>query len=295
MKKHLFTIITLAAVGSVSAQNLDTTSVADQFSAGSRSDQANGAAYSAPTYPEITGSINYHTTFEGGTAAETPVLNVTQTQTPDGVNPIPAIAANTGDAFSTSNNMAIYVGDFGGGQNLQWGELTNANYYVAAAVWCETRAAGVDYERTYITVRCPVISTGSNMDAIGGYAINYESDTGKVQGVEWNPNNAGTLTVAQTTARDANSRVVYGEQVVSNGWHRLEVAAHGSTITFKVDGVTFATANDSTYAAGVPSLSFREVFATSADEHQGRFDYMVSGPSQAPPVVNAAKDWQIYQ
>jgi hypothetical protein len=302
MKKQLSLIISLAAVGSVFAQNLDTTNVADQFSAGSRSDQANGATWSAPTYADITGSINYFSTFGAGTATSNPVLDVTAVQTQDGVTAIPAVAANTGDTSSTSNQFSLYVGDGGGGQNLQWGQITNANYYVATAFYCEQRTLAPPdadplqgWERVYVTVRCPQLSTTSNIDAIGGYALNFETDSGKVQAVKWNPANAAVLTVAQVRARDAAARQVFAEQVLSNGWHRFEVSARNSTITFKVDGVQLAQVTDTTYAAGAPGLSYRENFTDGQQERQGKFDYQFSGPSPVPPPVNAAKDWQIYQ
>ncbi len=288
------------------AQDLDTVTVTDQFGSGSRSDQANGSAYAAPTYPDITGTINYYTTYEGGTAGETPVLDVTlATNDPDGAGPSNAIAGNTADTFSTSPNFAVFVGDGGGGQNLTFGEENDANYYVRAAVWCEphTIASPPQFERIYISMRVPSLvgttfNTISNTDAIGGYGLAFESDTATFLAVIWNPNNAGDLTGAAASTKDATSRTVIAESaaITAGGWHILEVSAYGATITWKVDGAVLAETTDGTFPTGQASLSYREIFTpTAPNEYQSRFDYMVAGPSEAPPVPASANDWQLYQ
>ena len=241
IKRISIVTLALAMTTALYAQDLDTANVADQFTAGSRSDQANDSTWAPPTYPEITGSFNYFTTYEAGTATETPVLDVTIAQTVTDIgSAIPAISSNNADTSSTSPNMSIYVGDGGGGQNLQFGQLTNKNYYVATAFWCETRDSGLGWERTYLTVRCPLKDTVSNVDAVGGYGIVFESDHGKLQAVKWNPNYAtnGDLTVAAVTARDDNARILIAETaaISSPGWHTAKIAAGGSQITFGSTG-----------------------------------------------------------
>ena len=295
MRRLIFFALCAAAASVSVAQDLDTASVADQYSAGSRSNQANGSAYNAPTYPDITGTINYSSTFEGGSATEDEVLNVTQANTTDDpAGPIPAIAGNTGDGASVSPNFAVFIGDGGGGQNLEFGELNDANYQVEAAVYCFPRQPIVSpdpdplqgWERVYITIRCPQqpAVAGANPDAIGGYGINFETDNGLFQAVKWNPNNAGIIGAAAVRNRDAAARTVFAQSAAPltvPGWHKIGVKAVGSTISFFVDGAQLTQVTDATFTAGVATLSYREAFSDNANEYQGRFDYMTAGPAAA--------------
>jgi hypothetical protein len=294
MRKFVFIALCSVAATAAFAQDLDTVSVADQFSAGSRTNQANGSAYSAPTYPDITGTINYSSTFEGGNPVESEVLNVTVQNVTDDPATIPAITGDTGDGASVSPNFAVFVGDGGGGQNLEFGELNDANYQVNAAVYCFPRQPIVSpdpdplqgWERVYITIRCPQqpATAGSNPDAIGGYAINFETDNGLFQAVKWNPNQAGNLGAAAVRNRDATARTVLGQSATAltvPGWHKIGIKASGSTITFYVDGAQLTQVTDTTFTAGIATLSYREAFSDNANEYQGRFDYMTAGPAAA--------------
>lgn len=285
----------------VAAQNLDTTLVVDQFSTGSRSSQPNGSAY---TGADITGPINYYTTFEGGTATETEVLDVTVPQAHDGGGPTPAFPGNTGDSFSTSPNFAIYIGDFGGGQNLMFGTEASSNYFIRAAAYCEPRTvAGTppQFERTYIAARVPALvgttfNTASNTDAIGGYALMFESDTATFIAAKIHPDRAtADLTGAQANGKDAVARTTFAESapISAAAWHVLEINCYNSLITFKVNGTILAQVTDTKYTNGLASLSYREVFTpTAPNEYQGRFDYVVAGPAEAPLSANA---WDLYE
>lgn len=303
LTNSIFTLCALSlAVSPLMAQDLDTTTVVDQFSTGSRSNQANGAAY---TGADITGSINYYTTFEAGTATETEVLDVTIPQAVDGGGPSPAIVGNTGDSFSASPTFAVYIGDFGGGQNLIFGEENDANYYIRAAVWCEphTIAGPPQFERMYIAARVPstiatVFNTTSNTDAIGGYGLYFESDTATFLAVLIHPTRTtGDLSGAAANLKDATARTVFAESapIVAGGWHILEINCYDSLITYKVDGVELAEVTDTKYTAGQASLSYREVFTpTAPNEYQGRFDYVQAGPGVAPPPTLDAESWVLY-
>lgn len=301
MKKVFFALLATSLAVGAYAQDLETQSVVDQFSTGNRSSQANGAAYAAPTYADITGSINYASTYEGGTAGEQPVLDVTVSNTTNDPATIPGVTANTADTSSTSNNKAVYVGDGGGGQNLIFGQADDANYYVRTAVYCEARAslASDGFERTYVVIHVPgtTYNTTSNVDAIGGFGLCFESDTNKVQAVKFNPNNAGDLTGAAAEARDATARTVFGETAAftASGWHIFEISCRDNNYKFYVDGNKIADVNDLTFSTGFAALCYREVFKTNTNEHQGRFDYLYAGPSPAAPKVNAAKDWTLFE
>jgi len=288
------------------AQDLDTVSVFDQFNSGSRSDQANGLGYSSPTYPGITGTINYITSFEGGNADETKVYDVTTTAVVNDIGAgIPPVLANSGDTSSTTQNMAVYIGDGGGGQNLQFGELNDADYTLVTAMWAEPRPAPGDdtlpatgWERMYATIRIPVdtSASGNNVDAEGGYAINFETDHAKFQAVEWNPLNAGALGATAVANRDAAVRTVYGESAAISvgGWHVLKISALGSDIKFYVDGVSIAEITDTTFAAGSAGLCYRERFNTGNNERQGKFDYVGAGPTPTIPSTGVAR-WDLFE
>jgi len=286
------------------AQDLDTVNVADQFSTGDRSALANGAAFTAA---DVTGSINYYTTFGGGSGTANPVLDVTVSQPTDGAGPTPAVTGNTTDGFSTSPNFALFVGDAGGGQNLVFGEENDANYFIRAAVYAEPRTvAGTapQFERPYIAARVPSLvgttfNTASNVDAIGGYGLYYETDTATFLAVKMHPNRvAADLSGAAAGARDAVAREVFATSapITVGGWHIIEISCFNQQITFKLDGNTMITVTDTKYAAGQAALAYRELFTpTAPNEYQARFDYVVAGPSTAPPVPAAAGSWNLYE
>jgi hypothetical protein len=302
MKRIGFSLIAAVAIApaAVFAQDLDTQFVADQFTSGSRSLFPGTTLYNAGAgFTDITGTIEYKPTFENNNAGETQVWDVTTAvTTDDSGGAIPAPGANTGDTSSTSQNMAIYIGDGGGGDNLEFGTTTSANYFVRSAFYCAQRTvAGVNqYEHSYITIRCPESpeATGRNVNAIGGYGLDYEADNGKVSAVKWNPSYPTLLAGGTADLRTNAERTKFADVAVANGWHVFEVAAIGTRIRFKVDGVLLADVSDSLFTSGLAALCYKEVYSSAA-EHQGKFDWMEAGPSPAfPPPVTAVEDWSLY-
>lgn len=300
MKSLILSAAAVLVASYSGAQVLGTGTLVDQFSDGSRSLFPGTTVYANPPYTDITGSIEYKPTFENNNANETKVWNLTQTITTDDGSggTTPGVPSNASDPFSASPTMGILISDGGGGDNLEFGTTTSLNYTLKAAVYCAPRDAGLGWERTYIVIRCPASpeTTGRNVDALGGYSLNYESDTGKVQAVKWNVKYPTLLSGAEAEIRTGEFRQVFGETAVSAGWQILEITAVDDRIFFEVNGVKLADVNDSQFASGLASLSYREVFPSNANEHGARVDYMTcTAPKSLPAPPTAASDWALYQ
>lgn len=299
--KHFVLLISGALLASqAGAQVLGTGTITDQFTAGSRSLYPGTTSYSNPPYTDITGTIEYIPTYTDNDPDETKVWDLTvQNTTNDGSGgSSPAIPSNAGDPFSASPTMGIIVSDGGGGDNLEFGTTTSLNYTLKAAVYCAQRTLADGWERTNVTIRVPLslYDEGRNVDAIGGYSLNFESDSGKVQAVKWNPQYPTLLTASQSSTREAQYRTVLAEQTVSTGWHIFELTAVGDRIVFEVDGNLIADIDDTLFPNGKAALGYREVFGSNANEHGGRFDYMTcTAPKSLPARPTAVKDWMMYE
>ncbi|NUP90897.1 MAG: hypothetical protein HUU25_13945 [Candidatus Sumerlaeia bacterium] len=307
-----FSLAAIAAL-SVSAQDLDTTYVSDEFTSGSRGNAlgtgptfnnslTDGTEFLAITNTDgVTGTINYINIFAGATGGEveSPVYNVTVAQdNQDRTLPgaIEAIVASGG-----ADPGAVLVGDDGGTNGLLFGENDDANYFVEAAVYCYNRTTPgpPGYETHSVMFRGArdgegLLSGGGGsytMDRVAGsFAITWDAQLGTVFARRWN----GSTTTADITNRVATTFTDFGSTTLAEGWHTFRIEGYGSVITFTVDGSELASVIDSTFPNGRAGLIYREASVVSADETQAYFDNMRAGPA-TPPTVTSVEQFELYR
>lgn len=303
------------------AQLLDTTSVADQFDSGDRggntdSDTATANDTSTATITNTagaTGSITYTNAFTGkskpGTEVESPVLDVTISNTsPDYSLAIAGIAANT-RAGASSPSKALFIGDDGGYNAIALGSLSSKNYFLQSDLFCPDNsgvsgAGGANFTRMGISVRNnynvePAVDGPGNLNHTrGSFALLYQSDNKTVYACEITTQSTGNdtrsdnfSTFVQGTA--TKGVTVLASQVLTGGWHTFRINASNSTIQFLVDGTVIKSQTSSNNPNGAAVLFYRANGSfnnNAATDTQARFDNLSAGPF----LINSAQDWNLY-
>jgi hypothetical protein len=317
MKKYFFVIVFfMFCFACIFAQDLDTTTVRDQFDSGLRGNATGSLTYGAPNtdgseYLDITntngvtGTIRYINGFAGAstgdsTYGESPVEDVTVAHNnPDRalVAGIPAIVQNSRPG-ATSPKMAILLGDDGGWNAIFLGESNDGDYYIEIDAYCYDRSAlgTTAYENIMVDVRAardadPNMTDYSyNLDRAGSYCLMYDSVLKKIQALKWNFGQ--TYTSIQN--RDTVNYVEFGNVPnVTEGWHTFRIECYQTTIRYYFDGALVADVSDSTYTNGRPGFGYREAGVADADERQGHFDNLKAGPFKIASL--GAHNWAIYE
>ena len=297
------------------AQDLDTTTVSDQFDSGLRGNASGSLTYGAPAvdgseYLDIsdtdgvTGTIRYINGFAGasagdGTHGESPVWDCTAAQ----ANPdrdlaaaIEAIPSNTRPGATTPDKCA-FLADDGGWNALFLGESDDQNYYVKVDVYCyDLSSLGTTiYENVMLSARAArdndinMTDYSFNLDRAGSYCLMYDSVLKKVQALKWGYGH----TYTSISDRDAASYTEYASVGVSAGWHTFKIECFNTSIKFYLDGALIADITDYDYSTGRPGFGYREYNLDSADENQGHFDNLEAGPFNIP-ILNA-QNWTLYE
>jgi hypothetical protein len=155
------------------------------------------------------------------------------------------------------------VNPLGGVETTRRGDFGDADYSVAADIYCEYRPgdAADGFERYALFARDS--GTGAlGLTNYGGgncYALTYDSSTGRVQAGKYLN---GALT-------DLAPAPVY---MPSTAWRRFEVDCQGPNIKYYVDGSLVCAAVDPTFTRGYFGLGYHEFFATDANCHGTRAD-----------------------
>lgn len=300
MKKSIFltTAFALLAIGSLSAQDLDTVSIADQFNTGERGNldasagfttTQDGTLFAAYSGADATGTINYINAYTGP-ALESPVVDVTTT----GVSNVDraaagvVIAANTRPG-ATGGATAVLVCDDGGQNTLAFGENNDGNYFVEVDVFVYDRTAIAGTEVTLLGVRCSRdgVSTGGayQIDRDPSYyiAVNHHTLLVEPRFTITTGTSAGTQT-AGTGYTSLGTPVA-----ITAGWHTLKIEANGTNVNFFVDGASIGSTTTATTLTGRAALGHRELSVATADEITSVFDNLKAGP-----IVASVNDWSLY-
>lgn len=211
---------------------------------------------------------------------------------------MPPIEGNTLDG-ATSPGFALKVGGFYSWDMLAFGQDADSNYFVEADAYCELRDDTPEamYDQVSLGIHCSLFNpnivsldaygdTNSNGSS-GGYALSYESDTGKIIARKFAQANANTyvLNRIENYAEDfANITIT------QSGWHRFRVEYLNGKITFSVDGDILAEVEDADYPFGPAGLHYRaaynDVLENMALMHHARFDNLKAGPSASSSIQN---------
>ncbi len=218
------TIFALCALGlaiaPVAAQDLDTTSITDQFNTGTRGNAVSTGATFGNSLTDGTefldysgadstgGAIRYINSFTnsvsgaGDTAfGESPVLDVTSATAGQGVGnpdrnllPGTAIIANTRPG-ATGATTAVLTSDDGGTNSLHFGESDDANYFVEVDVFCYDQSAVAGNSWVFVALRSadndPTANAGSfTVDRESSYSLVYDYNTLDVKLVYFPNDNA---------------------------------------------------------------------------------------------------------
>jgi len=314
MKLHntIFALCALGlAIAPVAAQDLDTTSITDQFNTGTRGNAVSTGATFGNSLTDGTefldysgadstgGAIRYINSFTnsasgaGDTAfGESPVLDVTSATAGQGVGnpdrnllPGTAIIANTRPG-ATGATTAVLTSDDGGTNCLHFGESDDANYFVEVDVFCYDQSAVAGNSWVFVALRSadndPTANAGSfTVDRESSYALVYDYNTLDVKLIYF-PNDNGAYTSAGPNGTTLGTSAV----LTGNAWHTLRISALGTTITGSVDGTQFASVTDTNVTNGRASIGFRDGGAADAtattDERAGTFDNLKAGPTASP-------------
>lgn len=288
------------AIGSATAQDLNTVSIADQFNVGQRGNLGtagfttpqDGTIFADYTGVDAFGTIRYINVYTG-LDNESPVVNVTTTgaSNVDRANPGIVIPANTRPG-ATDGATAVLVGDDGGHNGLYFGESDDTDYFVEVDVYVWDRSAIAGNELSYLGARIGRDGTGT------GGSYNIDRDPGYYIAV-----NHHNLTVdarsALVTASSANAIVAgvgYTELVtpvaITAGWHTLRIEVSGTNVNFLVDGASIGSITGASVTNGRAGLGHRENGVASADEIASVFDNLKAGQSTVTPT--AVSNWSLY-
>jgi hypothetical protein len=313
--------ILCATTLSVGAQVLSTTTISDQFDSGERGgnldlgpagsfngDWSDEASNSGGTSPEVT----YRNVFAGqyskpGTEVESPVLDVTVSNTsPDRSLTIAAIPANTRPG-ATSPNTAIFIGDDGGYNATAFGDKSSTNYYVSVDLYCPDNrsgpsAGGSNFTRMGISIRNNYVDEpavdgpGWIEHTVGSYALIYESSIATIFAMKIDPQSTGNDTRGQSFADPHPTLHIIGQQTLSaSGWHTFRMQVFNQTVQYLIDDVQMAATADGSYPNGAACLFYRAngTFDNdAATDTQARFDNLRAGPFSIPVV--AVENWALY-
>lgn len=303
-------------VSAAVAQDLDTTTVTDQFDGGTRGNASGSLTYGAPAidgseYEDITntdgvtGTIRYINGFAGAstgdsTHGESPVVQITVAHdNPDRdlAGAIEAIPANSRPG-ATSPEYAVLTGDDGGWNGLFLGESDDSDYYIEIDAYCydlSAQGTGI-YENIMVSARAArnedlnMTDYSFNLDRAGSYCLMYDSVLKIVQAIEWGYGH----TYDSIASRDPANYTEYGRVTnVSEGWHTFRIECFRNFINYYFDGALVAEITDSTYANGRPGFGYREYNLDSTDENQGHFDNLKAGPFEIE-ILNAV-NWTLYE
>ena len=317
MKKFaMILVLFIFCCACVFAQDLDTTTVRDQYDSGKRGNESGSLNYGAPNmdgseYLDITntdgvtGTIRYINGFAGvstgdPTYGESPVENFTVAHTnPDRalVDQIPAIPANTRPG-ATSANKGLLLGDDGGWNGIFFGESDDCNYYIEVDAYCydiSSLGTGV-YENIMISARAardndPNMTDYSyNLDRAGSYCLMYDSALKKVQALKWGYGHDYT----SISNRDPANYTEYATvESVTQGWHTFRIECYQFFIRYYFDGTKIADIVDGDYTNGRPGFGYREYNIPDSDERQGHFDNLKAGPFKL--TFLGATNWNLYE
>ncbi|MDP8243022.1 MAG: carboxypeptidase-like regulatory domain-containing protein [Candidatus Hinthialibacter antarcticus] len=210
------------------------------------------------------------------------------------------IEPNTLDG-ATSPDYALEVGGFYSWDMLAFGQDADTNYFAEVDAYLEMRDDTPEtmFDQVSLGIHCSIFNphivsldafgdTNSNGSS-GGYALTFESDTGKIIARKYAPNNANTYVLN----RIAGYAQDFAETTMTeSGWHRLRVEYLDGTITFSVDGSVLAEVQDSSYPFGPAGLHYRAAYNDTLENmslmHHARFDNLKAGPS-----ASSVSDWML--
>lgn len=296
------------------AQDLDTTTISDQYDTGvSRGNASGSLTYGAPAvdgseYLDYTGSdavgtIRYINGFATDpNIIESPIVDCTVPQ--DNLDRsltgnIPAISPNNRPG-ATDGSHCILIGDDGGWNGIFFGESDDSNYYVQVDVYCYDRSSlpADNFESVYLVARAardndPNMTDYSfNMDRAGSYSVVYDPVLRTVMAVKWTTGN----TFQDIETRVASTYTEFGHlDNITEGWHTFRIECYGTKIRFYFDDTKLADVVDGEFANGRPGFGYREYNVTNSDERQGHFDNMQAGPFTIPPPAAAGGTWTLYE
>lgn len=325
MKKFALALSMGLVASLATAQDLDTVSITDQFSTGTRGNAAGtGGGFGATNTTgtefldysgaDATGTpIRYINTYAGASGGdagngESPVLAVTNVGNPDRSLLGNTIPANTRPG-ATSASDVVLISDDGGINCLYFGEPNDADYFVEVDVYCydasATAATATLNQIAGIAVRAGRDDQANGTINGGAYAIDrqpsfalvYDYHGRDVYAIQTRGN--GTSADALNVAGGAGVfyASLYGTITdLAEGWHTFRIEADGANVAFLVDGsVIGSTSTDgATVTAGRAALSYREGGVASASERAGTFDNLKAGPFTFVPPSSVSQ-WTMFE
>lgn len=291
---NLLAAMVVAGASVAVAQDLGTTSIADQLNTGTRGNAVStgtsfgnsltdGTEFLDYSGADATGTIRYINAYTnsasgaGDTAnGESPVVAITNVGNPDRNLLGNSIIANTRPGASDGNTVLL-ISDDGGQNTLVFGDPASTDYFVEADVFCYPLTDGQEWVMVALrAARDGAALTGGaySIDRDGSYAIVYRY---------------GDATATATAFADASVGLNAGGTGTSLGtgavtagqWHTFRIEAVGTNIIFSINGTEIANVTDATVANGRGALGYRELGTTSASERAGTFDNLKAGPASA--------------
>ena len=225
--------------------------------------------------PAAPGTFPYSDSFPSGGRQLSGWTDRFQTHTVGAFSPV----APGGDGF------VLTVRDPSGGiDTTRIGDLTDADYFVQADIYCDYRPAlaADGYERVGIFARddgnglfCGTNSAGTIRGS--NYALTWDSHTGRIQCLR--------------TVNGVPTDLLPSPQFLpSTAWRRFRVECIGNRILFRVDGSLILDVTDSVRAAGSFGIGYQEVFATNSNIRGTRADQFLA---DRLPLASVS-DWAAY-
>ncbi len=174
------------------------------------------------------------------------------------------------------DGYVLHVADAAGGvETVRRGDLADADYSVAADIFCEYRpdVAADGFERCGIFARDS--GTGAfDMAAYGSgncYCLTYDSDDGRIR--------AGVIVNGVLTDFLESDRLFADW----TSWHRFRIDCKGSSISFFVDGESVASVVDTRHPRGYFGIGYHEFFRSNSNIHGTRADNFAATRLGPPP------------
>jgi exopolysaccharide biosynthesis protein len=151
----------------------------------------------------------------------------------------------------------------GGVDSARVGDLSDTNYTVQAAIYCEYRAnvAANGYELCGLFARDNGNQAFTSVTYNGNcYALIYRTDNGQLLAAK---------VIGGAITDFLAARPLY---LQTSGWHTFALRCYRSVITYLLDGSAICAASDTTFSRGYCGIGYQSHFSSTGNIHGTRAD-----------------------